>query len=58
MRTWAPRGQTPVPQYHLNWQMLAAAARITCWNFYSRLCPDTVRTVQVVDFLAYLLRHL
>jgi hypothetical protein len=25
-RTWAPRGQTPVLQYHFNWKTLSAMA--------------------------------
>ena len=29
VRTWAPRGQTPVLQYHFNWKMLAAVAGST-----------------------------
>jgi transposase len=58
VRTWAPRGQTPVLQYHFNWKVLSAAAGISWWNFYFRLYPDTIRAPQVVDFLAHLLRHL
>ena len=58
MRTWAPRGQTPVLQYHFNWKVLSAAAGITWWNFYFRLYPATIRAPQVVDFLGHLLRHL
>src|ERR1700692_3151097 len=38
-RTWAPRGQTPVLQYHFNWKMLSAMAGVTWWNFYFRLFP-------------------
>ena len=26
MRTWSPRGQTPVLQYHFNWKTLSAYA--------------------------------
>jgi hypothetical protein len=33
VRTWAPRGQTPVLQYHFNWKVLSAIAGITWWNF-------------------------
>jgi hypothetical protein len=33
-RTWAPRGQTPVLQYHWNWKTNSAAAGMTWWNFY------------------------
>ena len=58
MRTWAPRGQTPVLQYHFNWKVLSAIADITWWNFYFRLYRKTIRAPQVVDFLAHLLRHL
>jgi DDE superfamily endonuclease len=58
VRTWAPRGQTPVLQYHFNWKVLSAAAGITWWNFYFRLYRETTRAPQVVDFLAHLLRHL
>ena len=58
MRTWAPRGHTPVLQYHFNWKVLSAAAGISWWNFYFRLYPMTIRGPQVVDFLGHLLRHL
>ena len=58
MRTWAPRGQTPVLQYHFNWKVLSAAAGITWWRFYFRLYPASIRAPQVVDFLGHLLRHL
>ena len=43
VRTWAPRGQTPVLQYHFNWKVLSAVAGITWWNFYFRLYQDTIR---------------
>ena len=58
MRTWAPRGQTPVLQYHFYWKVISAAAGITWWNFYFRLYPATIKAPQVVDFLSHLLRHL
>jgi transposase len=58
VRTWGPRGQTPVLQYHFNWNMLSVAAGITWWNFYFRFYPDTIGAAQVVDFLGHLLRHL
>jgi transposase len=57
-RTWAPRGQTPVLQYHFNWKTLSAIAGVTWWNFYFRLFPGTIRSPQVVTFLRHLLRHL
>jgi transposase len=58
VRTWAPRGQTPVLQYHFNWKVLSAAAGITWWSFYFRLYPATIHAEEVVDFLGHLLRHL
>ena len=58
MRTWAPRGQTPVLQHHFNWKVLSAAAGITWWNFYFRLYPGAIRAIEVIDFLGHLLRHL
>jgi transposase len=56
-RTWAPRGETPVLQYHFNWKWLSAMAGITWWTFYFRLFPGTIRSPQVVVFLDHLLRH-
>ncbi len=57
-RTWSPKGQTPVLQYHFNWKLLSAMAGVTWWNFYFRLFPGTIRAPQVVEFLEHLLRHL
>src|SRR5215469_7078956 len=58
VRTWAPRGQTPLLQYHFNWKVLSVAAGITWWNFYFRLYRRTIRGAEVTDFLGHLLRHL
>ena len=58
VRTWAPRGQTPVLQYHFNWKVLSAVAGITWWNFYFRLYRRTIRAPEVENFLGHLLRHL
>jgi transposase len=57
-RTWAPRGQTPVLQYHFNWKTLSAMAGVTWWNFYFRLFPGAIKSPQVVQFLEHLMRHL
>jgi transposase len=56
-RTWAPKGQTPVLQYHFNWNLLSAMAGVTWWNFYFRLFKGTIRSPQVVEFLTHLQRH-
>ena len=57
-RTWAPRGQTPVLQYHFNWKTLSAMAGVTWWNFYFRLFPGAIRSPQIIEFLRHLLRHI
>jgi transposase len=57
-RTWSPRGQTPVLQYHFNWKTISAIAGITWWTFYFRLFPGTIRSPQVVEFLTPLMRHI
>ncbi len=57
-RTWAPRGQTPVLQYHFNWKMLSAIAGLTWWNFYFRLFPGAIRSPQTIEFLSHLPRHI
>jgi hypothetical protein len=57
-RTWAPRGQTPVLQYHFNWKTLSAMAGVTWWNSIFRFYPGSIRSPQVIDFLTHLLRHL
>jgi transposase len=57
-RTWAPRGCTPVLQFHFNWKTLSAIAGMTWWNFYFRLYPGSIKGPQVIDFLGRLLRQL
>jgi len=57
-RTWAPRGQTPVLQYHFNWHQLSAMAGITWRRFYFRLFPGAIKARQVVEFLQALRRQL
>jgi hypothetical protein len=37
VRTWTPRGQTPVLQFHFHWKTLSVMAGITWWNFYFNL---------------------
>lgn len=58
MRTWAPRGQTPVLQLAFNWKRLSVIAGVTIWTFYFRLYPSTIRSPQIVDFLRHLHRQL
>ena len=58
VRTWAPRGQTPVLQYHFNWETLAVIAGMTFAHFYFQLHEGTIKAPQVLKFLAHLRRHL
>ena len=58
VRTWSPRGQTPVLQYSFNWKCLSAIAGITIWNFYFRLFPGSIKAPQIIEFLEHLHRHL
>lgn len=51
VRTWAPKGETPVLQYHFNWHQLSAIAGITFYRFYFRLFPGTVKGPQIIEFL-------
>lgn len=58
VRSWAPRGETPVLQYHFRWHHLSVIAGITLRSFYFRLYPGAVRGPQVVHFLTHLMRHI
>jgi transposase len=58
VRTWAPRGQTPILQHCFNWKTLSAVAGVTFWNFYFQLHPGTIKTPQVIEFLQALRRQI
>lgn len=58
VRTWAPRGETPVLQYHFHWKNLSAIAGVTLLSFYFRLFPGAIKSPQVILFLKHLLRHI
>lgn len=45
-------------QYSFNWKTLSAIAGVTWWNFYFRLYPGSIRSAQVIHFLAHLMRHI
>jgi transposase len=57
-RTWSPRGETPVLQFHFHWNTLSAIAGVTFWNFYFQLHPGSIKGPQVVSFLTHLMRHI
>jgi transposase len=58
VRTWSPRGQTPILQYSFNWDKISVAAGITFHNFYFRLYKGSIKTAEVIDFLQAVLRHI
>lgn len=57
VRTWAPKGQTPVLEFDFNWKNLSVMAGITVWNFYFRFYPGSVKSPQVIGFLRHLQRQ-
>ena len=58
VRTWAPRGQTPVLQFPFNGKTLSVIAGITWWRFYFQLFPGAIKGPQIIEFLEHLMRHL
>ena len=58
VRTWAPKGKTPVLQYSFTWNQLSAVAGVTFWNIYFKLVKGAVRAPEIVAFLKNLKRHL
>jgi transposase len=51
VRTWAPKGCTPVIQFHFNWKHVSAIAAVTRTNFMFRLHDGAIKSAQVVEFL-------
>jgi len=58
VRTWAPKGQTPVIQYSFTWKQLSVIAGVSFWRIYFRLFPGTIRAPQCVEFLKALKRQI
>ena len=58
VRSWAPKGQTPVLQYSFTWKQLSAVAGISFWNIYFKLVHGAFRAAEIVTFLKALRRHL
>jgi len=57
VRTWSPKGQTPLLFHPFNWENLGAIAGLTWWNFYFRLFKGSIKSQQVIDFLEELQRR-
>ena len=58
VRTWAPRGQTPVIQFHFNWKQLSMIAGLSVRQCLFRFHEGAIRSAQIVEFLKVLRRHL
>lgn len=58
VRTWALKGQTPVIQFHFNWNHVSVIAGLSRTNYLFRLYEGSVKKEQVVEFLKALKAHL
>lgn len=58
VRTWAPKGQTPIIQFHFNWTHISVIAGITRTNCMFRLHEGSIKKEQHVEFLKALRAHL
>jgi transposase len=57
VRTWAPRGQTPVLQETFNWKSLSLIGGLALWRFYFQIHAGSIKSPQVIEFLEHLQRH-
>jgi transposase len=57
VRTWSPKGQTPVLEFNFNWDKLSAIAGLSWKSFYFRLYEGSITSERVVEFLGHLQRH-
>ena len=58
VRTWAPKGQTPIIQFHFNWKHLSVIAGLTRTNYLFRFHEGSIKKEQIVEFLKALKAHL
>jgi len=58
VRTWAPKGQTPVIQFHFNWTHVSVIAGLTRTNCLFRLHEGSIKKEEIVEFLKALKAHL
>jgi transposase len=57
VRTWAPRGQTPILQETFNWKSLSIIGGLALWRFYFQIHAGSIKSLQVIGFLRHLQRH-
>ena len=58
VRTWAPRGQTPVIQETFGWKSLSMIGGLSLYRFYFQIHPGSIKGPQVIEFLKHLQRHI
>lgn len=58
VRTWAPRGQTPLLQETFNWKSLSIIGGMALWRFYFQIHTGSIKGPQVIEFLQHLQRQL
>ena len=58
VRTWAPRGKTPVIRFHFNWTHVSAIAALSSTGCMFRLHKGSIEKEQHVEFLKALRAHL
>jgi transposase len=58
VRTWAPRGQTPLLQETFNWKSLSIIGGLVLLRFYFQIHAGSIKGPQVVQFLQQLQRHI
>jgi hypothetical protein len=58
VRTWAPKGQTPIIQFHFNWTHVSVIAGVTHTNCLFRIHEGSIKKEELVDFLKALKAHL
>ena len=58
VRTWAPRGQTPIIQFHFNWNHVSVIAGLTRTNCLFRLHEGSIKKEEIVELLKALKAHL
>ena len=58
MRTWAPKGKTPIIQFHFNWTHISVIAALSQTQCMFRLYEGSIKKEQHVEFLKALRAHL
>ena len=57
-RTWAPKGQTPITQFHFNWTHISVITGLTRTHCLFRLHEGSIKKGELVEFLNALKTHL